>query len=108
MKAGAFLVNTCRGELVDEPALAEALDAGLIGGAALDVFESEPLPAESPLRRAPRVILGPHSAWYSEAALSELPVRAAAQVVDFLSGVAVASIVNPAYRSAAEIDARVG
>lgn len=102
MKAGAFLVNTCRGELVDEQALAEALDAELLGGAALDVFESEPLPVESPLRHASRVILGPHAAWYSAAALSELPLRAARQVVDFFSGVPVATVVNPGYRSVAE------
>jgi len=102
MKAGAFLVNTCRGELVDEQALVEALDADLLGGAALDVFESEPLPAESPLRHTPRLILGPHAAWYSASALSDLPLRAARQVVDFFSGAPAAAVVNPGYRSAAD------
>jgi len=97
MRPGALLVNTCRGGLVDEPAVAAALRAGRLGGAALDVFETEPLPAASPLRSLPNVLLSPHAAWYSPASLAELPVRAAQQVVDFLAGVPVPSIVNPEY-----------
>jgi D-3-phosphoglycerate dehydrogenase / 2-oxoglutarate reductase len=97
MRPGALLVNTCRGGLIDEPAVAAALRAGRLAGAALDVFETEPLPAESPLRSLPNVLLSPHAAWYSPASLAGLPVRAAQQVVDFLAGVPVPSIVNPAY-----------
>ena len=98
MRPGALLVNTCRGGLVDEAALAAALREEHLGGAALDVFHTEPLPADSPLRTAPNVVLTPHAAWYSRASLAELPLRAAQQVVDFLAGRPVPSIVNPEYR----------
>lgn len=62
MRPGAILVNTSRGGIVDEAALASALHAGRLGGAALDVFEHEPLPAGSPLAGAPRLLLTPHIA----------------------------------------------
>ena len=97
MRPGALLVNTCRGGLIDEDAVAAALSAGQLAWAALDVFETEPLPAASPLRALPNVLLSPHAAWYSPASLAALPVRAAQQVVDFLAGVPVPSIINPDY-----------
>jgi len=68
MRPTAVLVNTARGPVVDEPALVAALQAGAIAGAALDVFEVEPLPAESPLRGMDNVLLAPHNANSSPAA----------------------------------------
>jgi D-3-phosphoglycerate dehydrogenase / 2-oxoglutarate reductase len=66
MKPDAYLVNTSRGPVVDEPALIEALRARRIAGAALDVFQTEPLPADSPLMQLDNVVLSPHIASYSE------------------------------------------
>jgi D-3-phosphoglycerate dehydrogenase len=61
MQPGAVLINTARGSVVDEAALIEALRSGKLAGAALDVFEQEPLPATSPLRRMDNVLLAPHN-----------------------------------------------
>jgi D-3-phosphoglycerate dehydrogenase / 2-oxoglutarate reductase len=95
MKRGAFLVNTTRGELIDEQALAAALQSGHLGGAGLDVFAVEPLPANSPLRHLPGVILTPHSAWYSPDALCELPRRAAENLVGLLAGDQASALLPP-------------
>jgi D-3-phosphoglycerate dehydrogenase len=62
MKADAYLINTSRGPVVEEPALIQALQQHRIAGAALDVFEEEPLPAESPLRVLDNCLLAPHTA----------------------------------------------
>lgn len=96
MKPGAVLVNTCRGPLIDEAALAGALRDGRLGAAALDVFAGEPLAADSPLRDLDEVLLSPHAAWFSPEALEDLPVHAAENVIRHLAG-EPAPIVNPAF-----------
>ena len=86
MKKGAYIVNTARGPLIDEPALIAALDSGQIGGAALDVVTVEPLAKDSPLLGRDNVIITPHTAFYSIEALDELQSKAASDVARVLSG----------------------
>jgi len=86
MKPTAVLVNTARGDLIDESSLATALTRGTIAGAALDVFQTEPLPPDSPLRQAPNLLLGPHAAWYSDVAVERLQSLVADEITRALTG----------------------
>lgn len=86
MKPGAILVNTTRGGVVDETALAEALARGHLGGAGLDVFEEEPLPAASPLRRLENVVLLPHIGSASIATRERMAELAVANLLAGLEG----------------------
>jgi D-3-phosphoglycerate dehydrogenase / 2-oxoglutarate reductase len=86
MKPGTILVNTARGPLVNEADLVAALKAGRIVGAGLDVFEIEPLAADSPLRSLPNVILTSHAASVSTRAVDLLQVQAAEAACDILLG----------------------
>jgi D-3-phosphoglycerate dehydrogenase len=95
MKPGALLVNCARGAIVDQDALLEALRAGRLGGAGLDVFEPERLPDGHPLLTDPRVIATPHVAFYSQESVLELQTRAAENVAAVLDGRRPASVVNP-------------
>jgi D-3-phosphoglycerate dehydrogenase / 2-oxoglutarate reductase len=94
MKRTAYLVNTARGPIVDEVALARALDAGALAGAALDVMPQEP-PVNSPLLGRANVIITPHTSFYSEESLVDLQVKAAEEVVRVLAGQAPRNPVNP-------------
>lgn len=94
MRKEAIVVNTARGGLIDTVALAEALGAGSIAGAGLDVFETEPLPAAHPLRTAPNAVLTSHSAWYSGGSIPVLQRKAAEEIIRGLQGKPLLNQVN--------------
>lgn len=96
MRRGAMIVNTSRGALIDQVALAAALSDGQLGGAALDVFEEEPLPADSPLRGLPNVLLTPHAAFFSDTSLANLQRLAAEEAGRALSSEPLRCPVNTA------------
>ena len=95
MKPTSYLVNTARGPVVDTDALVAALEAEWIAGAGVDVFEQEPLPADSPLTKFENVVLTSHSAYYSEPALQGLAVRNGQEVARVLAGRKPLHLVNP-------------
>jgi D-3-phosphoglycerate dehydrogenase / 2-oxoglutarate reductase len=95
MKPTAYLINTARGPIVDEAALADALDQGHLAGAALDVMEQEPPSGSRLLGHRDNLILTPHTGYYSEESLVDLQTKAAEEVVRVLSGQAPRNPVNP-------------
>ncbi|WP_164000123.1 2-hydroxyacid dehydrogenase [Pyxidicoccus caerfyrddinensis] len=95
MKPGALLVNTARGGVVDQEALIEALRAGRLGGAALDVMDPEPLPTDSPLMTLPNVLLAPHIASASHATRGRMASMAVDNLLAALEGRRPPHCVNP-------------
>ncbi|MBC7736259.1 MAG: C-terminal binding protein [Candidatus Saccharibacteria bacterium] len=86
MQPHAVIVNSARGQLIVEADLTDALQNGVIAGAALDVFHVEPLPADSPLRQAPNLLLTPHAAWFSDVAIHRLQELVAEDIARALRG----------------------
>ena len=95
MKPNAILVNTARGALIDEAALAEALNAERIAGAGLDVFETEPLAADHPLQQCAAAVLSPHVGGATEEALRRTAEEVAGNVIKALKGVSPPHLVDP-------------
>lgn len=89
MKPSALLVNTSRGPVVDEEALLAAVEAGQIGGAALDVYEREPLPVDHPLRRAERVLLSPHVGYVTDTNMRTFYQQTVENIAAFQAGIPI-------------------
>ena len=94
MKSGAVFANVGRGAVVDEPALVRALEEGRIKGAVLDVFETEPLPPESPLWRLDNVLLSPHTADHTRTWLVDASHHFLANLGRFRRGEPLANLVD--------------
>jgi D-3-phosphoglycerate dehydrogenase len=96
MRPGALIVNTSRGEVIDEDALANALASGHIKGAGLDVFKEEPPDLSHPLFQLPNVIATPHAAGFAAESIYANAIAAAHNIVDALQGRIPQTVVNPA------------
>lgn len=94
MKQGSYLINVSRGGIIDEAALADALNHNKIAGAGIDVTQTEPLESTSPLRTAKNILLTPHMAWYSEEASSDLKTKTAEEAARFLTGLPLQNQLN--------------
>jgi D-3-phosphoglycerate dehydrogenase len=105
MKPSAYFVNTSRGKVVDEPALVRALQEGWIKGAGLDVFENEPLPEDSPLRKLDNVLLAPHLAGTSVGSAVNNRQQAIDQLAEALRDGKPSALVNPTVKSRRLIEA---
>ena len=95
MKPGAILVNTARGGIVDEPALARALDSGQVYAAGIDVFEQEPVAMDNPLLQHPRVVVAPHIGSATTLTRARMANMAADNAMAALSGLPMPCCVNP-------------
>jgi D-3-phosphoglycerate dehydrogenase len=98
MKPSSYLINTARGAVVDEPALYEILAQHRIAGAAIDVFQTEPLPADSPFLRLDNVVVTPHVAWVTDAGIDRMSRHPVENILAFMDG-APTFVVNPAVLS---------
>jgi len=96
LKPSAYIVNTSRGEVIDENELARLIEAGAIAGAGLDVFEHEPLPEDSPLWDLDNVILTPHVAGLTPHYFERAAALFAENVDRFLSGQPLRNVYDPA------------
>lgn len=94
MKPDVRLINASRGGVIDEAALSDALHSGEIGGAALDVYETEPLPADSPLRGAPNLVLTPHLGASTAEAQVGVAVEVSGRIIEALADGDVSAAVN--------------
>jgi phosphoglycerate dehydrogenase-like enzyme len=95
MKRSAYLINTARGALINETDLIAALEAGEIAGAAIDVFQQEPLPADHPLRKAPRCLLTPHNAFNTVESAEVMSRMSAENVLEAMQGRRPPGLCNP-------------
>jgi D-3-phosphoglycerate dehydrogenase len=95
MKPGAFLVNTARGELIDEAALRQFLESGQLRGVALDCFHKEPPDADHPLLQLPQVIATPHTGAHTDEAVNAMGRMALDACLAVLRGERPAHVVNP-------------
>jgi phosphoglycerate dehydrogenase-like enzyme len=95
MKPTAFLINISRGPIVDEAALIDALERGVIAGAGLDVYSVEPLPVDDPMRRAPNTVLMPHVGYVTDASYLGFYEQSAENVLAFMDGEPM-RVLNPA------------
>lgn len=107
MKSTAYLINTARGALLDEAALARTLRENRIAGAALDVFATEPLPADSPLRTVPNLLLSPHQSSYARETGERVSLAAAQGIVDLANGKKPGNVLNPEVFDDANLRARL-
>ena len=96
MRPDAYFVNVARGPVVDEPALIDALQRGRIAGAALDVFEQEPVDPANPLLAMDNVIVTPHSLCWTDECFHNMASTGLASIVDALAGRRPGFVVNPA------------
>ena len=95
MKRSALLINVARGAILDTPAVVAALEAGTIAGAALDVFEVQPLAPDHPLHGCPNLLLTPHVAGTSSTSLRTMGIRSAEEMLRILRGERPLNLVNP-------------
>jgi phosphoglycerate dehydrogenase-like enzyme len=107
MKPTAFLINTSRGGVIDEPALIHALQEGWISGVGLDVFAQEPLPAYSPLLKMDNVIVTPHTASYSEASRVRVRRRVAEEAARIARGEWPTALANPQVKGRSRFEQRL-
>jgi D-3-phosphoglycerate dehydrogenase len=107
MKPGAILVNTSRGQIVDETALVTALREGWIAGAGLDVLEQEPPDPENPLLAMPNIVLTPHCAFFSSEAYDDLTGKWAEQAIQMCRGEFPTHLVNAEVRGAPNLRLRM-